>query len=71
MTTLYSRHSLALRKYPFSFVEGLASAFDYIPLTDSYHVSPTPNAADARAIASDFIETGNDLRSALSEYARQ
>ncbi len=62
--------SLALRKQPFSFLDGLSSAFDYTRLTDSYHVSPTPNAADARAIASDFIVTGNDMRAALSEYAR-
>jgi len=31
---------------------------------------PTPNAAEARAIASDFIVTGNDMRTALADYAR-
>ena len=67
MSTL---HSLHLRKRPFSFTDGLASAFDYRPLSDGYNVSATPQIADARAIASDFIVTGNDMRTALSEYAR-
>ena len=35
-----------------------------------YNVSATPQIADARAIASDFIVTGNDMRAALSDYAR-
>jgi hypothetical protein len=61
---------LALRKQPFSFAEGLASAFDYTPVTGSYNVSPTPNIADAGAIASDFLATGNDMRAALADYGR-
>jgi len=63
-------NSLALRKSPFTFSEGLASAFDWAPITEKYHISSTPSIADARAIASDFIVTGNDMRAALSEYAR-
>src|SRR5262245_38133563 len=69
MTTGYA--SLALRKRPFSFSEGLAAVFDHAPLSESYHVSATPQIADARAIASDFIATGSDMRAALSEYARE
>jgi hypothetical protein len=63
--------TLFLRKNPFTFSEGLASAFDWTPIRQNYNISATPQSADARAIASDFIVTGNDLRTALSEYARQ
>jgi hypothetical protein len=63
--------SLFLRKNRFTFSEGLASAFDWTPIRENYNISATPQSADARAIASDFIVTGNDLRAALSEYARQ
>jgi hypothetical protein len=62
--------SVALRRHRFSFTEGLASAFDWAPITYNYHVSATPQIADATAIASDFIVTGDDLRLALSEYGR-
>ena len=70
MSTGYTLESLTLRKHPFSFTEGLASAFDWTPVSQKYNVSPTPNAADARAIASDFIATGNDMRAALADYGR-
>jgi len=63
--------SLFLRQSRFTFEEGLASAFDWMPIRQNYNISATPQIADARAIASDFIVTGNDLRAALSEYARQ
>jgi hypothetical protein len=65
----YTFQLLALRKHRFSFTEG-ASAFDYTPIVNAYNVSPTPNVADARAIASDFIATGDDMRTALADYAR-
>jgi len=35
--------------------------FDWTPLTERYNIAPTPQNADARAIASDFIVTGNDF----------
>jgi hypothetical protein len=70
MSAGYTLQFLALRKHAFSFTEGLASAFDWTPVSRSYNISPTPNIADARAIASDFIVTGNDMRSALADYAR-
>ena len=67
MTTAYT--SLGLRKRPFSFSEGLAGVFDPVSMSASYYISPTPQSADSRAIASDFFTTGNDMRTALSEYA--
>ncbi|MGE0853629.1 MAG: hypothetical protein AB7O44_29115 [Hyphomicrobiaceae bacterium] len=62
--------SLFLRTDPFSFIDGATGIFDWTPLTARYNVSPTPQIADARAIASDFIITGNDLRAALAQYGR-
>ena len=70
MSSLTQISSLTLLRRPFSFGEGLASAFDYSPLSASYNVSATPQLADARAIASDFFLTGNDMRAALADYAR-
>jgi hypothetical protein len=69
MTTAYT--SLGLRKRPFSFSDGLTAVFDYAPISAGYHISATPQSADAHAIASDFIATGNDMRAALTEYARE
>ena len=66
MTTAYM--SLGLRKRPFSFSEGLSAVFDHTPISASYHGSAI---ADTQAIASDFIVTGDDMRSALSDYARE
>jgi hypothetical protein len=70
MSTAQTLQSLTLRKQPFSFTEGFASAFDWAPISQKYNVSPTPNAADARAMASDFIVTGSDMRAALADYGR-
>jgi hypothetical protein len=67
MSTALTLQSLTLRKQPFSFTEGFASAFDWTPISQKYNVSPTPNAADARAIASDFIVTGNDMGAILAQ----
>jgi hypothetical protein len=63
-------HSLFLRRHPFSFMDGATGVFDWTPMTKNYNVAATPESADARAIASDFIITGNDLRAALADYAR-
>ena len=57
--------TLFLRKEPFSFLDGVVSVFDYAPFSASYDVSPTPQIADAKAISSDFIVTGDDIRTAL------
>lgn len=69
-----SRHSILqslwLRSRSFSFLDGATAVFDWQPLTGDYDVSSTPQSADARAIASDFFITGEDMCAALSEYAR-
>ncbi len=70
MSRIDLAHSLFLRKQPFSFIDGATSVFDWMPVTQNYNIASTPQSADARAIASDFIITGNDLRTALADYAR-
>jgi hypothetical protein len=69
-----SRHSIAqslwLRNRPFSFLDGATAVFDWRPLTDNYNVSPTPQTADARAMAFDFFAVGEDMRAALAEYGQ-
>jgi hypothetical protein len=70
MTRVDLSRSLFLRKHAFSFLDGATDVFDWTPITRHYNVAATPQSADARAIASDFIITGNDMRSALGNYAR-
>jgi len=70
MSSLTPFSTLTLFRQPFSFREGMASAFDYAPITEPYNMCPTPQQADAQAIASDFLITGNDLRAALADYAQ-
>jgi hypothetical protein len=69
-----SRHSVSqslwLRNRSFSLLDGATAVFDWTSLTDRYNVSPTPQSADARVMASDFYAVGNDMRAALSEYGR-
>jgi hypothetical protein len=69
-----SRHnfsqSLWLRTRSFSFVDGATAVFDWQPLSHHCNVSPTPQSADTRAMASDFYAVGDDMRAALSEYAQ-
>ena len=68
-----SRHNISqaiwLRSRPFSLLDGVTSVFDWRPLTHEYNISPTPQNADARLIASDFYAVGDNMRAALSEYA--
>jgi hypothetical protein len=70
MSRMDLSQSLFLRKRPFSFIDGADSVFDWTPITERYNIAPTAQNADAQAIASDFIITGNDLRTALADYAR-
>ena len=70
MTSTDLSQSLFLRKHPFSFIDGATGVFDWTPIAARYNIAPSPQNADARAIASDFIVTGNDMRSAFADYAR-
>ena len=70
MSRLDLSHSPFLRKHLFSFIDGATAVFEWTPITQHYNIAPTPQTADAHAIASDFIITGNDLRAALEDYAR-
>lgn len=52
-----------------SFLEGMARVMDIGGTLQAYNESPTPAAADAIAIASDWLMVGKDLQSAIEEYA--
>lgn len=48
-----------------SFLEGLARIFDFSGALNEYNISATPEQADARALRSDWMAVGDDLRNAL------
>jgi hypothetical protein len=48
-----------------SFLSGAARTLDLAGQFDEYNSSPSPMVADARALASDMIAVGQDLRSAM------
>ncbi len=54
-----------------SFVGGMASVFDLGATLQVYNDSPSTDIADARAIMSDWIVTGNDIRSAINVFAEE
>ncbi len=54
-----------------SFLSGAARTLDLHGLYDAYNISTTPLEADTRAIASDWIITGQDLQEAINEFQAQ
>ena len=54
-----------------SFVGGMASVLDLGATLKVYNDSPSANIADTRAIMSDWIVTGNDIRSAIGMFVEE
>ena len=54
-----------------SFKRGLARAIDIGSTMDVYNESENGNAADARAIASDWKQVGLDILEAVEEYGKK
>ena len=54
-----------------SFLSGAARTLDLYGLYDAYNVSTTPVEADARALAADWIITGQDLQDAIDDFQSQ
>lgn len=54
-----------------SFLSGMVRLLDFWGVFDHYNSSPTPRAADAKAIYSDWRAVGYDLGQGLSGYARE
>lgn len=50
-----------------SFVSGASRVLDLFGTFDRYNSSPTPAAADARAIASDWAVVGKDMKTAIEQ----
>jgi len=51
-----------------SLIEGIARLIDFGNTLEEYNSSPSPDMADALAIASDWKVVGDDLRQAMSNY---
>jgi hypothetical protein len=51
-----------------SFLSGAARSLDLFGLFDAYNISKTTREADALALASDWIITGQDLQGAIDEF---
>jgi hypothetical protein len=54
-----------------SFLSGAARTLDLYGLYDAYNISATPLEADARALAADWIVTGQDLQDAIDDFQSQ
>ncbi len=54
-----------------SFLQGIASAIDIGGTLIEYNASMTPQAADARAIASDWAITGKDIIAAVKNNGEE
>jgi len=50
-----------------SFASGAARVFDFFGQFDEYNRSDTPEEADAKAIASDWIVVGQDIADAIEQ----
>ena len=51
-----------------SFASGAARVFDLFGQFDEYNRSETPEEADAKAIASDWMVVGQDICEAIEQY---
>lgn len=54
-----------------SFIEGIARLIDPTGSLNSYNRAPTPESADARALAEDWRAVGHDVRVALDELRHE
>jgi len=50
-----------------SFASGAVRVFDFFGQFDEYNRSDTPEEADAKAIASDWIVVGQDIADAIEQ----
>ena len=55
----------------FSFYRGVGRVFDLFGRTNSYNISKTPKEADEKAIRSDWLTVGNDIRNAESSLRKK
>lgn len=53
------------------FLDGIGAIFDFPGSLLRFNESPTPEEADARALASDWAMVGADIRSACDEFEKK
>ena len=71
LRNIRNSYTFRLRKHTPTFVEGVASALEVGGhLMNKYNVDKTDNQADANSLGADWQAVGNDMYSALSQYAR-
>ncbi len=63
-------HSFYLFAIP-SFVEGMGRVLDIGSTLDIYNDSLTPGQADYKALMSDWVMVGNDIRNSIYKYKQQ
>lgn len=51
-----------------SFIEGIARLFDFGGTLNTYNSSKTDDEADKKALYSDWVAVGEDLKKAVSVY---
>ena len=54
-----------------SALEGVARIFDFAGTLNSYNTSRTPNEADIKAVAHDWVMVGVDLQGAVNTYGKE
>ena len=54
-----------------SFLSGASRTLDLFGVYDAYNASQTPQEADARALAADWIVTGQDIQEAVETLIPQ
>ena len=68
-TSYLHKHSFRLFARP-GFLEGVARIFDFANVLQSYRYDTTAREADAKAVRSDWMAVGDDLRHAIRTYER-
>ena len=53
------------------FIKGMMRALDLFGVTDAYNISDSPQEADSKALYSDWVTTGNDIRNAMETCANE
>ncbi len=54
-----------------TFIGGMARVLDIGSTLTEYNTSSTPEKADLEALSSDWVVTGNDIRSAMDNFNKE
>lgn len=54
-----------------SFVEGIGRIGDFSGVLNQFNYSKSPGEADQKALCSDWLKVGNELRSAMNRFEKK